>query len=247
MSESGEPSRGEHGLPDPGDVTTSWATTALFRKVAHDIVGTAGVARGAIEELSRAAGGDGAPPSTMFDLARRSLARLDRLARRLRLAALAQEGPLVTARVSADVDALIETAVADASTLDARKAVSLERLPLATKLVVEADRDLLAGALGELVSNALRFARKRVRVSAERVGDAVVIAVDDDGPGWPAGFAEAMFPILRDRPGQRGSGVSLPVVAVVAREHGGSLVLGESALTDAQGRPGARASLHLPC
>ncbi len=236
---------GEERVPAQ-DVDGSWATTALFRKVAHDIVGTAGVARGAIEELARAAGTEASPQTTMFDLARRSLARLDRLARRLRLAALAQEGTLVTARGATDVGALIDAAIADATSLDARKAVQLERVPLPSSMAVDADRDLATTALSEMVSNALRFARKRVRISAERIDTRIAIVVEDDGPGWPAGFSEAMFPILRDRPGQRGSGVSLPVVAVIAREHGGELVLGDSSMSDAQGRAGARASLQLP-
>lgn len=237
-------SAGESGPPSRGDV--SWATTALFRKVAHDIVGTAGVARGAIEELSRAGAAEPSSQTTMFDLARRSLARLDRLARRLRLAALAQEGPLVSSRGSVDVEALVDAAIADAVALDARKAVQLDRSEPGPKVLVDVDRDLVVTAVSELVSNALRFARKRVRVGLERDGERAVVVVEDDGPGWPAGMAEAIFPILRDRPGQRGSGVSLPIVAVIAREHGGALTLRPSSLADAQGRHGACARLELP-
>lgn len=234
------------GRPKSDHPETSWATTALFRKVAHDIVGTAGVARGAIEELSRGVGAD-TSQVTMIDLARRSLARLDRLARRLRLAALAQEGPLVATRGPVDVASLVEAAIADATALDARKAVQMDRLPIEPRRTVVGDRELLTTAVAELVSNAMRFARKRVRIAVEGAdGGRIAIVVDDDGPGWPAGFAEAIFPILRDRPGQRGSGVSLPIVAVIAREHAGELVLTQSPLADAQGRHGATARLELP-
>ncbi|WP_454196071.1 ATP-binding protein [Nocardia sp. Marseille-Q1738] len=82
---------------------------------------------------------------------------------------------------------------------------------------VRADSGLLERVLANLIDNALRHAPRdsAVRVSAERTGDRVSIAVVDTGPGVPHGTEEQLFePFQRlgDRDNTTGVGLGLSVV-----------------------------------
>ena len=60
--------------------------------------------------------------------------------------------------------------------------------------VVMADSGLLERVLANLVDNALRYAQESpVRVTAGQVGDRVLIAVVDEGPGIPRGTEDQLF------------------------------------------------------
>lgn len=86
-------------------------------------------------------------------------------------------------------------------------------------------------ALVNLVANAIRYAPGcEVIVSVRRVADDVVLAVRDNGPGWPGtdpqSFAAAF--VRGDESRSRrsgGSGLGLAIVSAIARAHGGSLRL----------------------
>ncbi len=102
-------------------------------------------------------------------------------------------------------------------------------------------REDLDEMLGNLIDNACKWARSRVQVHSSRGNAAVVICVDDDGPG--------IDPALRERVLQRGvradqaapgSGLGLAIVRDLASLYGGSIGLEESP----QG--GLRARLVLP-
>ncbi|OBF25120.1 sensor histidine kinase KdpD [Mycobacterium sp. ACS4331] len=77
--------------------------------------------------------------------------------------------------------------------------------------VVMADSGLLERVLANLIDNALRYAADApVRVTAGRVGDRVLIAVADEGPGVPRGAEEQLFaPFQRLGDANTGSGVGL--------------------------------------
>ncbi|MEU4341779.1 sensor histidine kinase KdpD [Nocardia sp. NPDC023852] len=82
---------------------------------------------------------------------------------------------------------------------------------------VRADSGLLERVLANLIDNALRHAPREtpVRITAERTGDRVTIAVVDTGPGVPHGAEEQLFePFQRlgDRDNTTGVGLGLSVV-----------------------------------
>ncbi|WP_406280625.1 sensor histidine kinase KdpD [Nocardia sp. NBC_00881] len=82
---------------------------------------------------------------------------------------------------------------------------------------VRADSGLLERVLANLIDNALRHAPRDtpVRITAERTGDRVTIAVVDTGPGVPHGAEEQLFePFQRlgDRDNTTGVGLGLSVV-----------------------------------
>jgi two-component system sensor histidine kinase KdpD len=93
--------------------------------------------------------------------------------------------------------------------------------------VVMADSGLLERVLANLVDNALRYAPDSpVRVTAGRIGDRVLIAVIDEGPGIPRGTEEQLFaPFQRlgDRDTSIGVGLGLSVAHGFVEAMGGTI------------------------
>ncbi len=109
------------------------------------------------------------------------------------------------------------------------------------------DADGLRRMLGNLIENAVRYARTRVTVGVVRDGPSVRVTVTDDGPGIPAGDAQRAFGRFtrldnarsRDGDGQGGAGLGLAIVRATAQAHDGSAWLEDA-------RPGLRAVVLLP-
>ncbi|MDP3340349.1 ATP-binding protein [Frigidibacter sp.] len=112
------------------------------------------------------------------------------------------------------------------------------RMPLRTVAI--------SRAVENLIGNAVRYGR-RAEVGALLTDRALVISVEDDGPGIPRGRRdEALRPFSRLDPARNqdsgsGVGLGLAIAADVARSHGGTLRLGESARLG-----GLKAELVLP-
>ncbi|HEY8546179.1 MAG TPA: HAMP domain-containing sensor histidine kinase [Acidimicrobiales bacterium] len=110
---------------------------------------------------------------------------------------------------------------------------------------VECDPDALARVVRNLVDNAARHATGRVALGLAEDGDEVVLTVDDDGPGIPAGERERVFERFvrlddaRARDGG-GSGLGLAIVRELVTAHGGTVTVGEADLG------GARFTVRLP-
>ena len=109
-----------------------------------------------------------------------------------------------------DLAALTETVV-DAYQLDAEEAGHVLDTRSCGPALVRGDKELLTQALANLVENALRHTPSgtRIGVHVQREAGRVVLAVEDDGPGVPAGGPAAADPALLprraepDEPGQR--------------------------------------------
>jgi two-component system, OmpR family, sensor histidine kinase KdpD len=93
--------------------------------------------------------------------------------------------------------------------------------------VVMADSGLLERVLANLIDNALRYAPDSpVRVTAGQVGERVLIAVVDEGPGIPRGAEEQMFaPFQRlgDHDTSIGVGLGLSVASGFVEAMGGTI------------------------
>ncbi|MEM9392755.1 MAG: sensor histidine kinase [Pseudomonadota bacterium] len=112
----------------------------------------------------------------------------------------------------------------------------------ASPTVVSGDAVMLREALTNLVDNAIRHGGdglQRIKVSAERIEDEVVLSVEDDGKG----VSKTDVPVVLSRFGQvspgDGSGLGLSIAQAVAERHGGRIALN----TDP---PGLGVSLILP-
>jgi two-component system, NtrC family, sensor histidine kinase GlrK len=110
-----------------------------------------------------------------------------------------------------------------------------KRLTLSTAVsgvTLEADRELMAVVLDNLLSNAIRFSPEAgiVEVRAERLAHEVRISVCDQGPGVPKADGNHIFqPFYRgcDQPSGsiQGSGLGLAIARAHVEAHGGSLCL----------------------
>jgi signal transduction histidine kinase len=227
-----------------GSEHDDWVRTTFLRRVAHDIVGGAGVTRGALDEIERMAA-EGRRDEALLAIARRAVTKLERIGRRLRLVGLAEGGELVIAKASVDLREVVDAGVAEAAELDGRRTVKVERVRADVPLVTQADAEHVRIAISEIVANAIRFARTRVRVMERRdEHDIFVIVIDDDGPGFPPSLASELKPRLRSREGQRGMGASLPVAVDIVEGHGGRVAF-ETAEWDGSSR-GGRVRLSFP-
>ncbi|NWG32093.1 MAG: sensor histidine kinase, partial [Rhodocyclaceae bacterium] len=83
--------------------------------------------------------------------------------------------------------------------------------------------------LANLVDNAIRYGRAggRIVVSCAAIGDAVVLRVDDDGPGIPPSERERVFErFYRGKTANdEGCGLGLAIVAALARRQGATVRL----------------------
>ena len=108
-------------------------------------------------------------------------------------------------------------------------------------LRVRLNEDDLMELLGNLLDNAAKWARSRVRITARQEGHQARIRIEDDGPGIPAEAREAILArgmrLDEQRPGQ---GIGLAVAADIATEAGGGLDIG------AADTGGARIEVRLP-
>jgi signal transduction histidine kinase len=106
---------------------------------------------------------------------------------------------------------------------------------------VRCQREDLDEMLGNLLDNACKWARSRVRIVSSRANGAVLIAVDDDGPGIAESMREAVLQRgVRADEAAPGSGLGLAIVRDLAELYGGSIAL------DVSRAGGVQASLRLP-
>jgi signal transduction histidine kinase len=110
--------------------------------------------------------------------------------------------------------------------------------------VLDADPELLAQVVRNLLANANRYG-DRVILSASAEDGRLTIAVEDDGPGIPLGERESVFDRFhrvgqaRDR-ASGSSGLGLSIAKSIVEAHGGRISAGDSRLG------GARFAFELP-
>ncbi|WP_406856130.1 HAMP domain-containing sensor histidine kinase [Alsobacter sp. KACC 23698] len=101
----------------------------------------------------------------------------------------------------------------------------------ASELSVRVDEQDLTEMIGNLAENACKWAVSVVRMTAVKEYNAVVLRVEDDGPGIPPGQAAAAMKRggrLDER--QAGSGLGLAIVQDLAEAYGASFALRRSDL-----------------
>lgn len=152
-----------------------------------------------------------------------------------RAAAVPAALPVVRLAVMATVERIVravERAYPD-------KQVATE-LPASALSVRIDERDLME-MLGNLIENAFKYTRTRVRVSVRAVASSVEVWVEDDGDGIePAKRTAVLERGTRADSRQPGQGIGLAVVVEIAAAYEGSLAI------DASDLGGARLRLMLP-
>jgi signal transduction histidine kinase len=152
----------------------------------------------------------------------RAAGSLDVLGNRTQVVAVMDDLSRVIARIHAARGIIIDAQCAD-------------------ELYFRGERQDLEEMLGNLIDNACKWARSRVRVRCEKTGGRLFLTVEDDGPGLSAQ--------QRSQVGERGerldesvpgSGLGLAIVRDISKLYGGFFALDESSLG------GVLARLELP-
>ncbi len=106
---------------------------------------------------------------------------------------------------------------------------------------IRGQREDLEEMLGNLLDNACKWAKSRVKIESARENGIVLITVDDDGPGLPASMREQVLQRgIRADETAPGSGLGLAIVRDLAELYNGTIALTDSPLG------GLRATLRLP-
>ncbi len=139
----------------------------------------------------------------------------------------------------------LEDAVDSMRILGRSLELSVDSSALPSAQRVELDLKSMPYAVTNLLRNAIKYARKRISVSAEVAGDRIRIHVDDDGIGIPPEERQRVFTAFTrlDRSRDRatgGYGLGLAIVRLVLEQHGGNVSVDESPLG------GARFTLSWP-
>ncbi|GAA4058161.1 PAS domain-containing sensor histidine kinase [Actinomadura miaoliensis] len=192
---------------------------------------------GLLTRLEAALADPAADPHEALRAALRDVERLgDIVADLLELARL--DGDVQLPAEPVDLARLVETDLAH------RTPVIVLNVRLQPGVVVNGSSVRLARLLGNLMANAERHAGSRVEVTVAADGDHAVLQVSDDGPGIPAPEREEVFRRFYRRHDARhrdpaGTGLGLPIAREIARAHGGSLNIADTA-------SGTRMVLRLP-
>jgi signal transduction histidine kinase len=106
---------------------------------------------------------------------------------------------------------------------------------------VRGQREDLEEMLGNLLDNACKWAKSHVKIQSVQEHGAVVLTVDDDGPGLPTSIRDQVLQRgVRADEAAPGSGLGLAIVRDLAQLYEGTITLGDSPMG------GLRASLRLP-
>jgi two-component system sensor kinase ParS len=169
----------------------------------------------------------------------RDIAEIDELTRELLDYARLERGSPAMDLESVPAEPWLEDVLAEARPVEGGPAATAELDAAVHVESLRCEPRYMARAVLNMVRNALRHARSRVRVCVESEQQRTVIHVDDDGAGIPAPDRERLFEPFVRLDGSRdresgGFGLGLAIVRQVARWHGGEATITESPLGGAR-------------
>ena len=141
------------------------------------------------------------------------------------------------------LDQLVELVAAEFPVLAASRGITIRRV--CEPVAVMGDQDALAILLRNLLSNALRYANKQIRVEISANDQYATIAVVDDGPGFSEESSIRAFNRFFRGPeatdSSDGAGLGLAMVLRIAQLHSGDVEIGRG------NYGGARVTVTLRC
>jgi len=219
----------------------------LLSMISHDIRAPLGVIVGAVNELGSAdVGALNDEQRFLLGLVKKSVERLSRLAANVVFLGRMESGQLQMKRRPSDLRPTVKQVADDLQRIDAGTSVTVHTSIPTEPLIAEVDIERFGQVLTNLLSNAIRFAKKDVWVELRADEQVVQVRVTDDGPGVPADALARIFERFsrQDAP-KSGTGLGLAIVHGIVTAHGGS-VRAENRRDTVSKLPGASFTVILP-
>ncbi len=157
----------------------------------------------------------------------RSVQRMQHLVRDLLDLASVEAGRLSVELGSHRFDQLLAEAIEAEEPAAVERGLVIERGPVPDGVLVRCDRHRVLQVLGNLVGNAVKFARRgdRIRVGAEVAGGQLEVEVSDSGPGIaPEDLPHLFAPYWSGaRQAGQGTGLGLYISKAIVEAHGGRI------------------------
>ncbi|HXN31062.1 MAG TPA: HAMP domain-containing sensor histidine kinase [Polyangiaceae bacterium] len=189
--------------------------------LSHELRNALGAAMLSFQTLKAGNVGLGGSTAALLDRSlRRACALIDSSVAQVRL----ESGSRVTERVS--MHEFIEEIEVSAAMEASAHGLTLAVTPVASGIDVAVDRQLLAGAVVNLLQNAFKFTRPAGHVSlmTSVTRDRVLVAIEDQCGGLPPGKAEELFrPFEQQSTDRRGLGLGLSISRRSVEAIGGEL------------------------
>jgi len=168
---------------------------------------------------------DRAPWPTIAERAAQQSSRLEDLIQQLLLLAKADEQQISAQQQRVDVGALLRDVVAN--TPAHRLDIDLDTAPVLDTL---GNPDHLQRLFRNIIDNAVRYAHRRVHITATTTVDSVQVEIDDDGPGIPPADRQRVFDrfVRLDSSRERNTGTTglgLAIAHEIALTHHGHIAI----------------------
>jgi two-component system sensor histidine kinase ChvG len=224
------------------------ATEAFAADVTHELKNPLASLRSAVDTLDRVE--DPALRRQLLDVVRQDVVRLDRLvvdiAEVSRLDAELSRARFEPVDLGCAIESLLGLWETRAAERDVRIAFARPRIATA---VVMGEESRLVRVIDNIVDNAISFSPSGglVEIAAARIGDEVIVDIEDEGPGVPEGARGAIFNRFHSmRPeGEafgRHSGLGLAIAKAIVEGHDGRIEVEDRR----DGRSGARFVIRFP-
>jgi signal transduction histidine kinase len=190
--------------------------------LAHEFRNLTNTSMLAVEALKRSGGGIAGSTGAVLD---RSLKGMQHLCART-LADVRLRVGIPAQRERVLVSVFVEEALVFATSEANARGMELVVPDVDPGLAIDVDRQILAGALANLLQNAFKFTRPQGRVSlkAFSAADRVLIEIEDECGGLPKGNAEDLFLLFEQRSSDRtGVGLGLGISRRGVEANGGTL------------------------
>ena len=220
----------------------------LSAGLAHEIRNPLGVIKGSAEMLTQKLDESNPLASELAGYISTETNRLSALVTRF----LDFARPLHADTEAQDIAAVVDRALTDVGALWKGGTITVTKDYQANLPMVPLDEGLAEQALVNIIQNAYdamgdEGGSLRVRIANARAQErnGVEVRIEDSGPGIPAEIREQIFnPFMTTK--KSGVGLGLSIVSKIMDGHEGSVRIGESSISQANGRHGACFMLFFP-
>lgn len=219
------------------------AKSLFLRTASHDLRTPLAVMKCALDNvLDNVTGPVDPEQRQQLEVVQRAIVRMERLVTDLLDVTRIEAGMLTVEKRPLSIEALLEEAASGFSALARERHVALELELADGPIAIQADEERMAQAINNLLGNALRFARSRIRIEAHKLGRSATIAIANDGPIIPGEYREVIFEPFRRASTGPGAGLGLSIVRGIVNAHGGEIHL----VSPTESGDGVRFTMTLP-